>query len=228
MLPRKVLKVRAATQFLSRSALAACALTALAGTAQATVIYNTTLTLTASDPTELGRISRGGIPQDWSGTEAFGGGANPPVINPTTSYNYKTVTLDISALEAGYTYGDKLQITIDSPSANTFLAGYLDTYTAPSSATNWLGDPGTSGNYFGVDPLFFQVTVTAGHQLVLLFAETSGTGLGLNQPANITIEAFKDTLYTDLAPVPELSTWAYALGGLALVPLLRRKMAQPA
>ena len=209
---------------LSRSLCAACVALAWIGAAQATTIYNTSLTLTASDPTQLGRTSRGGIPQDWSGTEAFGG-----VINTTVAYAYKTLTLDIGALEAGYVYGDKLQITIDSTSTATFLSGYLDSYTSPVSATNWLGDPGTSGNYFGTDPLFFQVTVGAGHNLVLLFNETSGTGLGLNQTALITIEAFRDTQYTDLiAAVPEPSTWAYMLGGLALVPVLRRKLAQAA
>jgi hypothetical protein len=211
-----------------RPLLATAALLAALGSAQATVIYTTTLTLDGTEATQLGRISRGGIPQDWSGTETFGNGA--ALVGPTTPYFYKTLTLDISALEAGYVYGDKLQIIIDSTSANTFLAGYLDSYTPPASATNWLGDPGTSGNYFsGTDPLFFQVTVGAGHSLVLVFNETSGTGLGLNQPAAITIEAYSDTLYTDLVTaVPEAATWAYLLGGLALVPVLRRKLSQAA
>lgn len=222
---RKVSTVTTAIQFLGRALLGTAAAVALAGTAQATTIYSTTMTLTSSDATQLGRISRGGIPQDWSGTETFGNGAG--VINTGVSYTYKTLTLDIGALEAGYAYGSYLQIIIDSTSANTFLAAYLDTYTSPSSSANWLGDPGTSGNYFsGNDPLFFQVVVGQGHNLVLMFTETSGTGLGLNQAAQITVEAYKDTMYTDLvSAVPEPATWAFMLGGLALLPLLRRKSA---
>ena len=209
-----------------RSPIAACALLALSLSAQATTIYTGSLTLTANSPTQLGRLSRStagsGIPTDWSGTRGWLG-----VVNTSTSYQYATLDLNIAALEAGYTYGQYLQITIDSTSANTFLAGYLNTYNAANNTTwqsTWIGDAGNSGNYFGTDPRSFQVTVGSGNHLVLVLNETSGTGLGLNQLAGITVEAFTDTSYTDLpAAVPEPGSWALMAAGLAAVAALKRR-----
>jgi hypothetical protein len=210
----------------ARTLLAAGALLALTLSAQATTIYTGSMTVTAGSPTQLGRLSRSTTnqPTDWSGSRGWLG-----VINTTTSYQYTTLDLNIAALEAGYSYGQYLQITIDSTSANTFLAGYLNTYDTSSAANwqaTWLGDAGNSGNLFTNDPRSFQVTVGSGNHLLLVLNETSGTGLGLNQLAGITVEAFTDTSYTDLpAAVPEPGSWALMAAGLLAVTALKRRRA---
>jgi len=182
------------------------------GVAQATLIFADTISVTAGDPTQLGRLSRNGIPQDWSGGEAF-----PGVINPATSYHYMTLDLDVAALE-NTSYGAFLQISFDSTAATTFLSAYLDSYDPLNLATNWLGDAGTSGNFFGVDPLFFQVVVPSGHHLILVLNESATNG-GLNLPGNVLVEAFSDTNYTDL---PEPRTLELLACGLAVLLAARR------
>ena len=46
------------------------------GLAHGAVLYTNTVSLLSTDPTQLGRLSRNGVPQDWSGQEPF-----PGVIN---------------------------------------------------------------------------------------------------------------------------------------------------
>ena len=77
-------------------ALAGCLLLALGGTASATTLLDTTTALTVSDPTQLGRLTRNGIPQDSVHTEAF-----PGVFNPTITYHYRTFTIPAASLTAG-------------------------------------------------------------------------------------------------------------------------------
>ena len=114
--------------------------------AAAEEIFTTTDALTAADPTQLGRLSRNGLAQDWIGSEPF-----PGVINPTTTYFYTAYEITVP------TGGQFLQIEVDSVSTNTFVSAYSGAYDPTNLATNWLGDAGTSGNFFGTDPLFFQV-----------------------------------------------------------------------
>ncbi len=135
-----------------RLAVALAASLLLCGLAQGTVIFSGSLSVSAGDPTQLGRLSRNGVPQDWSGGEPF-----PGVINPATSYHYVTLDLDLGALEAGHVFSGFIQIIFDSVFTTTFLSAYLNSYNPADLSEHWLGDPGTSGNYFGVDPLFFQV-----------------------------------------------------------------------
>ena len=63
------------------------------GAAQATQLYTGTMTLSSGDPIQAGRLSRNGIPQDWSGGEPY-----PGEINPGTSYHYQTLDLDLKVL----------------------------------------------------------------------------------------------------------------------------------
>jgi len=195
----------------------AAALFMTGGIAQATVLYTGTMALAAADPTQLGRLSRNGISQDWTGGEPY-----PGVVNPATSYHYTTLDLDLGALEVGFVYGGYIQIEFDSVAATTFLSAYQNAYAPVDKAANWLGDPGTSGNYFGTDPLFFQVIVPGSNHLLLVLNESVTNG-GLGLPGTVTVEAFSDTMYTDLAPVPEASTWALMLCGMTLLYLARRK-----
>ena len=199
--------------------LCACSLVGMAafffmyGVAEATLIFTDTISVTAGDPTQQGRLSRNGIPQDWSGGEAF-----PGVINPAIAYHYTTLDLDVAALE-GTAYGAFLQISFDSLTANTFLSAYLDSYDPLNLATNWLGDAGTSGNFFGVDPLFFQVVVPNGHHLILVLNDTTSNGAGLNQSGNVLVEAFLNTNYSD---VPEPRTLELLACGLVVLVAARR------
>ena len=41
--------------------------------AMATDLFSVSSTLKSSDPTQLGRLSRSGVPSDWSATKAFPG-----------------------------------------------------------------------------------------------------------------------------------------------------------
>lgn len=193
------------------------ALTA-AGAAHATDLTSDTLQLSATDPTQLGRLSRDGIPSYWGDTTL------PSLINTSTTYHYKTLDLDLTALESGYDYGSFIQITLDSTAATTFLSAYIDSYSPTNELANWIGDGGSSANYFGTDPVTFQVQVAAGHHLVLLMNESTTNG-GLNLPGNYLVEAFSDTEYTDLAvaAVPEPGTWALMAGGLGVLGLLRKR-----
>ncbi|HQR11935.1 MAG TPA: hypothetical protein PLW68_11445 [Casimicrobiaceae bacterium] len=195
--------------------LVCAALFLMCGFANATPIYAGSMAVTAGDPTQLGRLSRNGTPQDWTGGEPF-----PGVINAATAYHYTTIDLNLDALMAAYmSFGGFLQINFDSTSTNTFLSAYLDSYDSTNLAANWLGDPGLSGNNFG-NPLFFQVLAGSGHHLLLVLNETTTNGAGLNQFGDVLVEAFSDTEYTDLVPrsnVPEPAPWQLVACSVALL-----------
>ena len=147
--------------------------------ANATVIDTETLTLTSADPTQMGRLSRNGIPQDSVRDGALSG----------RDQDHHVLSLQYTRLRCRgpgvrflfLSYGGFIQIDFDSTATTTFLSAYLDAYSPSNLATNWLGDAGTSGNFFGVDPLFFQVVVPSAHDLVLVLNETTTNG-GLNLP----------------------------------------------
>jgi len=207
----------------SKPLLGMASLFLLLGAAQATTIYTGTISLSASDPTQMGRLVRGGVAQDWTGGETY-----PGINNLDLSLHYQTIDLDLGALESSYaSFGGYIQISFDSVTTYTFLSAYLGSYDPSSKSSNWLGDAGFSGNDWGVNPLFFQVQVSSGSHLILLLNETfPDAGLGLT--GTVTVEAFTDTSYTDLvlvSSVPEPQTWAMLLGGLGLLPLLKRRRA---
>jgi hypothetical protein len=215
------LRKRYTSSFDGRVLLAMAAFFLMGGLAQATTITTGTLVVGAGDPTQLGRLFRDGVISDWSAPKPF-----PGVANPTTTYHYTTLDLDISALEAGMglAYGGFIQINFDSASANTFLSAYLDSYNPLNLAANYLGDPGSSGNPFGVDPAFFQVVVPAAHHLILVLNETLPNG-GLNLPGGLVVEAFSDTEFTDLQAIPEPGTLALLFSGMAILRTTRRRRA---
>lgn len=189
----------------------------------ATTITTFTATVTSGDSTQLGRLSRNGQPQDWSGVEPF-----PGVINTGTSYHYHVY--DIPAALFSFDSGDfagYVQISVDSNSGNTFASAYSNSYDPTSKQTNWLGDAGTSGNFFG-NPLFFQVLLTPGQDLMLVINETNAAGIG--DQLGILIEGFTDSEYTDprgtnvptTSPVPEPASMVL-LGTGVVAPWLRKK-----
>ncbi|MBS0449582.1 MAG: PEP-CTERM sorting domain-containing protein [Proteobacteria bacterium] len=189
----------------------------LGGAAHATdLLAINGISLDSSDPTMAQRLNRsttGNAPgADWSAPEPF-----PGVNTAPGPFHYDTWNVDLSALEAPYVYGAYIQITFDSVSVNTFLSAYNGSFDPTNLATNYLGDNGNSGNFFGTDPRYFQLVVpTSITNLVLVLNETTSNA-GLNQSGNVLIEAFSDTSYTNLTPVPEPATWALLLLGVPLL-----------
>jgi hypothetical protein len=178
---------------------------AISSLASATTISSSTATIALGDPTQMGRLGRNGVAQDWLGGEAY-----PGVVNTATTYHYSTYTLSNSLFDFGPgQYAGYVQIEVDSSSTNSFASAYQDSYNPASKATNWLGDPGSSGNFFGSDTLFFQVLLTQGHDLLLVFNNTVAGNVGVGDNLGIIVEAFTDTQFTDpipTAPVPEPSS----------------------
>jgi hypothetical protein len=184
-----------------------------AASARATTILDLNGALALSDPTQLGRLSRNGVPQDWTGGEPFSG-----VINTTTTYHYHSYLVNVGITPF-------VQIEVDSNSGNTFFAAY-DTAYLPNSAgspnfgfdTNWLGDAGFSGNPFPGDPDFFQVVVPIGHNLLIVVNNTAGGNVGVGDPFHLIVEGFVDTEFTDPPPaVPEPATLLLGASGLAML-----------
>lgn len=155
-----------------------------ATSASAVVLFDNTQTMLSTDPTTLGRISRTGIPSDWSADKAF-----PGTINAATSYHYQVVTIHV-------TNTPYIQVSIDDPDGVFFTAAYLDGVVPASLSTNYLGDAGASGNSFG-NPGFFQVVVPAGHDLVLFVEETVGASGAVGHSYGLLVEGFIDTEFTD-------------------------------
>lgn len=176
-------------------------------TARAATIFDLSSSVTLADPTQAGRLSRNGIAQDWSGGEPF-----PGAINTATIYHYHAYSVNVGP-------NSFIQINFDSISANTFVSAYNTSY-APNSAgspnfgfdTNWLGDPGFSGNFFGVDPLFFQVIMPVNGNLIIVVNNTAAANAGVGDPFHIIVEGFIDSEFTD-APEPS----AIVLSGAGLM-----------
>lgn len=198
---------------------AVCLAASLACTAHATPIAFFTDSLSSANSTQLGRPSRNGIPQDWLGSESY-----PGKINNAFTYFYQTYTFDFSLYPAG-SFVD-ISFFEQANEANLFISAYSGSYDPNNRATNWLGDEGGSGNFFGTDARYFDVILPANMNLVLVVNNTAKMGGGLNLPYDVAVNAYADTNFTDLTPIPEPSTLiTSATGLLGLAGVVRRRLA---
>ena len=181
----------------------------LVSVAHADDLFETTGALALGDPTQQGRLSRNGVPTDWSGS------VFPGVINPGVTYHYETFAVNVGVTPF-------IQITMDSLSANTFASAYLGSYDATNLSTNYLGDAGSSGNYFGTDPISFQVFVPTNDWLVIVINNTAGNNGGVGDPFHLIVQGYLDTEYTE-TPEPS-SLLMVGSGVLGVAGLLRRKL----
>lgn len=167
-----------------------------------------TIVLSAADTQQLGRLSRMAPPSDWSSAKPY-----PGIVNGGTSYAYTTIDATFAANRRQTIYYD---ITVDDPTPLAFVSAYAGLYDPLDKSANYLGDPGASGNYFGVDPLFFDVVVPAGGSLRLLFNQTIAGSF--SPGTTYLVQAFSSTEYDEaFATVPEPASWAMLVTGFGLV-----------
>jgi hypothetical protein len=156
------------------------------GTARAQCIFEVTSALTPTDPAQQGRLRRNGIPQDWSGGEAF-----PGVINATTEYHYHLYLVTVRSTPF-------IQINFDSVSANTFVSAYDTSYNPEVGLdANWLGDAGFSGNFPPPDPIYLQVRIPQNHDLLIVVNNTAAENVGVGDPFRLRVEGFADSQFTE-------------------------------
>ncbi len=184
---------------------AALLFSALPALASAETITNFNGVLTSSSSTELGRPFRSGVQQTWTGAETYEGKNNPTVTFAYTTYTFA------ASLFTGAPYVE-VSVLDTQGGASDFLTAYAGSFNVNAQGTNWLGDEGASGNYFGLtDAHFFDVILPVGQNLVLVLNDSSTAAL--NDPINIEVDAYSDTNY-DPVVTPEPSTFVTLGTGL--------------
>ena len=202
------------------------ALGAFASSAMATEISSFTGSVSTSNPTQLGRPSRNGIPQTWAYTEAY-----PGVLASTvnTTYYYTTYTFTQAMLQQR----DYVDISIfdETNSGLFFVSAYANSYNPSSRATNWLGDEGSSGNivfFTGTtgNARSFDVILPYNGTLVLVVNTTGGGTSGTGALYDIDINAYADNNFDEtVAYAPEPSTFIeLGTGLLAMAGVARRRL----
>src|SRR3954463_3656320 len=99
-----------------------CLLFTLGARAYSATLLDVGYALTSSDPTQIGRVKRDGVPSDWSAAKTF-----PGVLNTATSFHYHAFTVPAAGIGAGRF----IQISVDDPSTAFFATAY-DTAYAPN------------------------------------------------------------------------------------------------
>jgi hypothetical protein len=176
----------------------------------ASTILDTGLLTFTPTGTQFGRISRDGVPSDWSGPKTF-----PGVTGAPTPRGFEVFTVNAGPFAF-------IQVLLDDPTASLFNAAYLSPFTPVNIApnyglnVNYLGDPGLTqpvGN-----PSFFQIVVTPNSNFLIVINEINPGG-GLGNPFQLLVEGFCDTAYNDtcLSAIPEPSSLLLLGGGVIVL-----------
>ena len=191
---KKILRMKLTNVF---RALAGIIVVACSTACLAKTILETTTAISQSDPIQMGRISRNGIAQDWSGSEAFG----VPIYQDFL-FHFHTYTIPSATL----TQGRFIQIELDDQGlnqGNLFVAAYANSINPGVFDTNWLGDAGQSGNFLGgTDPVSFQVVVPPSSDLVILVWNAGFYNLGVGEQFRLIAEQFSDVAYREPGATP--------------------------
>jgi hypothetical protein len=179
------------------------------GMARADLIFD--MGVVAFSPTgdQLGRLSRDGITSDWAEQKAF-----PGVINTGTQYAYELFDFNSGV----YSF---IQVSFDDPFVAFFDSAYLKPYTPVSLDINYLGDPGSSGEWFG-NPNYFQIQVPQFTDLQIVVNEVSHGG-GSGKSFDLLVEGFIDQNYDGAPTVPEPATILLIGAGVAVLGLVRAR-----
>jgi hypothetical protein len=153
--------------------------------ARAQCILKVASALAPVDPIQLGRLTRNGLPQDWSDGEPF-----PGVINAATQYHYHVYQVKVRNTPF-------IQINVDSVSPSTFVSAYDTSFDPAMFATNWLGDAGFSGNFPPPNPIFFQVRVPQNHDLLVVVNNTGAANIGVGDAFGLFVEGFADSQFSE-------------------------------
>jgi hypothetical protein len=154
--------------------------------ARAGSLFDVSSSLSFADSTQLGRLNRNGVISVWTATKGF-----PGAINTGTSYHYRTFTIPAATIALA----PFLHISMDDPDSTLFISAYDTSYNAGSLSSAYLGDAGTSAG-FG-SPGFFEVTLPAGHDLVLVVNDVNSSSGGVGAPFHIVVDGFVDTQFTE-------------------------------
>jgi hypothetical protein len=177
--------------------------TLLGAPAQALVITSGTGSIQATDGVQDGRLYRNGVASTWASPKAY-----PSQTDTGSNFQFDTVGIAFAANAMQDVY---YRISFEPESSDVHSTAYSNSYNPLAQATNYLGDIGSSstGSY--------EVKVLAGSSLMLLFNNnTSSSFSGTNYLYRV--EAFSDANGGEVfGAVPEPSTWAMMLGGLALI-----------
>ena len=213
-----------------RSLLAAALLFVSAGvvTASATPIAAFTgQTITSSSRTQVGRLSRNGVPQSWTHQEAYPTEINGVGSTTPTTYYYTTYTINY----ANFVPNNYIEVSFtDTAGLNgVFISAYANSYDPTNKALNWLGDPGASEYFSNSDAATFQFSINYQTNVVFVVNTTGANGTGLNNPFDFYVNAYTDTGYddTDVTGVvtPEPSTFIeLGTGLLAMAGVARRRL----
>jgi hypothetical protein len=154
--------------------------------AEAGTLFQVSSSLTISDQTQLGRLNRNNIPSVWTANKVF-----PGTVNTSTTYHYRAITVPAATIAPA----PFLHISIDDPNGAVFVSAYDTTYNSSALTSGYLGDIGSSAS---LDfPGFMEITLPAGHDLVLVVADVNTLNGGLGAPFNLVVDGFADTQFTE-------------------------------